>query len=215
MFLLPRVRASGGRSVLASLGAYAPIVRDPQAIGYMMLNACGFMGVVAFVSTASFVFVDFYRLEPWQFGICFSLVMLGGSVGAWTNSHYVRELGISRMIGFGTSLLACAGVGVIGSALLGFGIVGLVVSFMIYVFGIGFVFANAVARTLSRYPMSMGAASSVFGVNQFMLGGIVAALLSRIVEPTPMPMAWVVAGSGVGCAAVWWLWLHPTAPQRD
>ena len=214
LFLLPRVRHGPTGSILASLGAYVPILKDKQVIGYMLLNASGFIGVVAFVSTASFVFVDYYGLEPWQFGVCFSLVMLGGSVGAWTNSHYVRQLGISRMIGFGASLLAAGGIGVITSAILELGIIGLVVSFMIYVFGIGFVFANSVARTLSRFPSAMGAASSVFGVNQFLLGGIAAALLSRVVEPTPMPMAWVVAASGIGCAVVWWAWLHPTAPPR-
>jgi len=215
LFLLPRVRQGQSGSVLASLRAYLPIVRDRQVIGYMMLNACGFIGVVAFVSTASFVFVEYYGLEPYQFGICFSLVMLGGSLGAFTNSRYVRELGISRMIGFGSSLLACGGIGVIVSAVSGIGIVGLVISFMLYVFGIGFVFANSVARTLSRYPANMGAASSVFGVNQFLLGGIVAALLSRVVEPSPLPMALSVACAGTGCAAVWWLWLRPMAPLRD
>jgi len=216
LFLLPRVSRHGKTgSVLASLSAYKPILRDSQVIGYMLLNACGFIGVVAFVTTASFVFVDFYGLDPWHFGICFSLVMLGGSVGAFTNSRYVRELGISRMIGFGASLLACGGTGVIVSTVFGIGIIGLVISFMIYVFGIGFVFANSVARTLSRYPANMGAASSIFGVNQFLLGGIVAALLSRVVEPSPLPMALSVACSGLGCAAVWWLWLRPTAPLRD
>ena len=215
LFMLPRVRRLGTGSVIGSLKAYGPIVRDPQALGYMLLTACGFIGVVAFVTTASFVFVEYYGLTPYQFGICFSTVMLGGSLGAWLNSRYVAELGISRMLGFGVSCLACGGAAVLLSALLGGGVPGLVISFMLYVFGIGFVFANAVARTLSRYPASMGAASSVFGVNQFMLGGIVAALLSRVVEPTPMPMAWTVAVSGVSCAAVWWLWLMPTAPLRD
>jgi DHA1 family bicyclomycin/chloramphenicol resistance-like MFS transporter len=100
-------------------------------------------------------------------------------------------------------------------ALLDFGVAGLVISFMLYVFGIGFVFSNSVARTLSRFPESMGAASSIFGVNQFMLGGIVAAMLSRVVEPSPMPMAWTVAASGVSCAAVWWLGLKRSAPLRD
>jgi hypothetical protein len=61
----------------------------------------------------------------------------------------------------------------------------------------------------------MGAASSIFGVNQFMLGGILSAILSRIPEPTPIPMALTVAASGTACALVWWLWLKPYAPLRD
>jgi DHA1 family bicyclomycin/chloramphenicol resistance-like MFS transporter len=215
MFMLPRVRRPLAQSVVASLRAYLPIVRDTQAIGYIVMSALGFMGVVAFVSTGSFVFVDYFDLTPGQFGAFFSLVMLGGSIGAYVNSHYVAVLGISRMLGFGASCLGVSGIMVLVAVLLGAGVMSLAVPFLFYMMGLGFVFANSVARTLSRFPGSMGAASSIFGVNQFMLGGILAALLSRIVEPSPLPMALTVAASGVSCAAVWWLWLKPFAPLRD
>jgi DHA1 family bicyclomycin/chloramphenicol resistance-like MFS transporter len=212
LFMLPRVRRDVNGSVLASLRAYGPIVRDRQALGYMLCTALGFIGVVAFVSNSSFVFVEFYGLGPQQFGLCFSTVMLGGSIGAYINSHFVRQLGISRMLGLGTACLALGGSAVLVSALLDGGVIGLAASFLIYVFGIGFVFANCVARTLSRYPTSMGAASSIFGVNQFLIGGITAAALSRAVVPSPMPMAVTVAVSGLLCAAVWWLWLRSSPP---
>jgi len=212
LFMLPRVKRVVTKSVFASVRAYGPILKDTQALGYMLCSALGFIGVVAFVSTASFVFVEFFGLTNQQFGVSFSIVMLGGSIGAFANSRYVAQLGISRMLGIGATTLAVGGVAVLLSALFGGGVIGLVISFMIYVFGIGFVFANTVARTLSRFPESMGAASSLFGVNQFFIGGVVAALLSRVVEPSPMPMAWVVAVSGVACAAVWWLWLRPEVP---
>ena len=61
----------------------------------------------------------------------------------------------------------------------------------------------------------MGAASSIFGVFQFLLGGILAAVLSRASEPSPVPMAVTMAVSGIACAAVWWLGLKPYAPLRD
>lgn len=215
LFMLPRVRRTGLVSVRDSLRAYLPIIRDRQAVGYIMLSALGFMGVVAFVSTASFVFVDYFGLRPGQFGISFSLVMLGGSIGAFINSRYVTVLGISRMLGFGASCLGLSGLLTLVIALLGGGVISLILPLMFYVLGLGFVFANAVARTLSRFPRSMGAASSIFGVNQFMLGGILAAVLSRVAEPTPIPMAATVAGSGMACAAVWWFWLKPLAPLRD
>jgi hypothetical protein len=86
---------------------------------------------------------------------------------------------------------------------------------MLYIFGVGYVFTNAVARTLSRYPRSTGAASSVFGVNQFLIGGIVAALLSTVTVPSPTPLVATVAGAGVLAAAVWWGWLRRTAPAVD
>jgi DHA1 family bicyclomycin/chloramphenicol resistance-like MFS transporter len=213
--LLPRVSRKGDHSMLSSLRAYLPIARDGQALGYIFMTACGFIGVVAFVTTASFVFVDYFGLNSYRFGACFSTVMLGGSIGAWVNGHYVSRLGISRMLAFGVSCIALGGSAVLVSGLAGGGVPGLVGGFMLYMFGIGFVFANAVARTLSRFPHAMGAASSIFGVFQFLLGAIVAAMLSRIVVPSPMPMAWTVAVSGIACASIWWLGLSASAPLRD
>jgi DHA1 family bicyclomycin/chloramphenicol resistance-like MFS transporter len=215
LFMLPRVAHRAVGSVLASLRSYLPIVRDRQAVGYMMVSATGFMGVVAFVTTGSFVFVEYFGLSEVRFAACFSLVMLGGSIGAWANSHYVAQVGITRMLGFGASCLGVSGVATLIATLLDLGVAGLVIPLMFFVMGLGFVFANSVARTLSRFPKTMGAASSIFGVNQFLLGGILAAALSRAAEPSPLPMAVTVAVSGVACAAVWWLGLKPHAPLRD
>jgi DHA1 family bicyclomycin/chloramphenicol resistance-like MFS transporter len=213
--MLPRVGSRVAGSVLGSLRSYVPIVRDRQAVGYIMVSATGFMGVVAFVTTGSFVFVEYFGLSEGQFALCFSLVMFGGSIGAWVNSHYVAQLGISRMLGFGASCLGASGIATLVAALLDLGVTGLVVPLMFYVMGLGFVFANSVARTLSRFPSAMGAASSIFGVNQFLLGGILAAVLSRTSEPSPLPLAVTVAVSGIACAAVWWIGLKAHAPLRD
>lgn len=213
--LLPRTVSVRSGSVLASLKAYGPIVTDRQALGYILLSACGFIGVVAFVSNSSFVFVDYFGLEPYQYGYCFSIVMLGGSIASYVNSHFVRKLGISRMIALGSTCLAAGGVGTWVSIRLGGEVVSLVAASLVYIFGIGFIFANCVARTLSRFPGSTGAASSVFGVNQFLIGGVVAAGLSRFVVPSPNPLVITMAIAGVACAAVWWGWLGRTAPEVD
>lgn len=214
LLMLPRVKRTMGGSVIRSMRAYWPILRDGQALGYMLCSGLGFIGVVAFVSTASFVFVQFYALTPQQFGICFSTVMLGGSIGSFVNSRYVAQVGISRMLGIGTTSLALGGITLLLSSLLGGGVIGSVIASMIYLFGLGPVFSNTVARTLSRFPESMGAASSLFGVNQFFIGGVVAAILSRNSVPSPMPAASVVCAAGVACAGVWWFWLKRSAPVR-
>jgi hypothetical protein len=61
---------------------------------------------------------------------------------------------------------------------------------------------------MSRFPDSMGAASAVFGVNNFLVGALVAAGLSLVAEPTPLPLALTTAVAGCACAALWWGWLH-------
>ena len=193
--------------LLQRIMAYGSILRDRQAVGYMACTALGFVGVVPLITNSSFVFQDFFGLTPFQFGLCFSLMMLGGSVGAWLNSHIVARAGITKLIGVGTTSMALGGALALVATLLGLGVLGILLPGVLYMFGVGFTFANSMARTMSRFPDSMGAASAVFGVNQFLIGAVVAAGLSLLSEPSPLPLAVTTAVAGCACAGLWWGWL--------
>lgn len=202
---------SGARNpdshLLQRIAAYRVILRDRHALGYMGCTALGFVGVVPLISNSSFVFVNYFGLEPQAYGLCLSLIMLGGSFGAFINSRSVAQVGITKLIGVGTASMAIGGTLALIATLAGAGVLGILLPSVLYMFGVGFVFANSMARTMSRFPDSMGAASAVFGVNQFLIGGLVAAGLSLLSEPSPLPLALTVAGAGVACAALWWGWL--------
>jgi DHA1 family bicyclomycin/chloramphenicol resistance-like MFS transporter len=194
--------------LLQRIAAYGAILRDTQAVGYMACTALGFVGVVPLITNSSFVFQTYFGLTPFQYGLCFSLIMLGGSVGAYVNSHIVARLGISKLIGIGTLSMAAGGTAALVLTLAGAGILGILVPSVLYMFGVGFTFANSMARTMSRFPHSMGAASAVFGVNQFLVGALVAAALSLLATPSPLPLALTTAAAGCACACVWWGWLQ-------
>ncbi len=194
--------------LLRRIAAYGTIVRDTRAVGYMGCTALGFVGVVPLITNSSFVFQDYYGLTPFEYGLCFSLIMLGGSVGAYTNSRVVARFGISKLIGLGTTSMAAGGTAALVATLAGGGVLGILLPGVLYMFGVGFTFANSMARTMSRFPDSMGAASAVFGVNQFLVGALVAAGLSLFAEPSPLPLALTISVAGCACATLWWGWLH-------
>lgn len=213
--LLPRVARDPSSRLLRRIAAYSAIVKDGPALGYMLCMGLGFIGVVAFVTNSSFVFIEYYGLGPREYGFSFSAMMLGGSVGSFTNSRLVARLGIGRLLGFGTAIMALAGVSAGLATLAGAGMLGILIPAIFYMLGVGFVFANTMARTLSRFPGSMGAASAVFGVNQYLIGALVAAALSSVAEPSPIPLAATMAGAGAACALVWWSWLHRVDAKAD
>jgi len=159
--------------------------------------------------------VEYFELEPYVYGYCFSLIMIGGAFGAFTNSRLVARLGISKLIGIGTAFMASGGLAALLATVAGGGLFAILIPAVFYMFGVGFVFANSMARTLSRFPASMGAASAVFGVNQFLIGALVAAALSAISEPTPLPLAAAMAAAGLGGGALWWGWLRRLVPLAD
>lgn len=193
--------------LIQRIAAYGAVLRDRQALGYMACNGLGFVGVVPLITNSSFVFQGYFGLTPFQFGLCFSLMMLGGSFGAFTNSRVVARLGISKLIGLGTACMAAGGLSALVATIAGGGLLGILLPGVLYMVGVGFTFANAMARTMSRFPDAMGAASAVFGVNQFLIGALVAAALSLLPEPSPLPLALTTGVAGAACAAVWWGWL--------
>lgn len=208
---LPRVRRTFSGSLLDSIKGYGAILRDRQALGYMACSAFGFVGVIAFVTNSPFVMIENFGLAPHHYGYGFSFVMLGGSIGAFFNSRLVRRLGISAMLGIGTALLGVGGAAGLVAVAAGADLLGVLVPALIYMFGVGFVFANTMARTLGRFPTRGATASSLFGVNQFLIGALVAAGLSLVTEPSPYPLVITMAVAGVGCAVTWWGWLRGVA----
>jgi MFS transporter, DHA1 family, multidrug resistance protein len=206
--LLPRVRRTRELSVLQSIAAYGTILKDRYALAFMACTGLSFVGVIAFVSNSSFVLVDYFGLEPHQFGLSFAFVMLGASVGAYLNGRLVVEVGITRLLSFGTVLVGVGGLSGVVAVAAGGGVFAVLIPSLIYISGIGFVLSNAMARTLSRFPGSFGAASAVFSVNQFVAAAAVAALLSTFETPSPLPLAITMAVCGGGCAAMWWLVLR-------
>jgi len=209
--LLPRVRGMFTGSLFDSVRSYGTILRDRYAVGYMACSGLGFIGVIAFVTNSAFVLIEDFGLEPHQYGYGFALVMLGGSIGAFANGRLVRRLGISAMLGIGTTLLGIGGAALILAVGAGAELLGVLGPALIYMLGVGFVFANTMARTLGRFPTMGGTASSLFGVVQFLIGALVAAALSLVETPTPYPLAGTMAASGIGCALVWWGWLRRAA----
>lgn len=208
VMMLPRDRRANPMTLTRAVAAYATILKDAQTLGYFACVGLAFVGVIAFVTNSAIVFTGHFGLEPYQLGLCFSFVMAGGSIGSYLNSRWVDRHGISRMIGIGTVILAAGGTAVFVASAMEAGLMATLVSQLVYVFGIGFVFANAVARTMSRFRENSGSASALFGVNQFLIGSIVAAALSLVATATPMPLASAMAIAGLGAAAVWWGWLR-------
>ena len=180
----------------------------------MMCTACAFIGLIAFVSNSSIVFVNYYCLTPAIQGMCFSIVMLGAATGSYVNGRIVTARGISAMISFGTSSLGIGGLLVLISCLLRAPPAVLVMTIVVYAFGIGFVFANTLARMMSHYRQYAAAISAVFASTQLMLGALVTIVLSRISTPSLMPLGISVAISALLTVVIWWGWLRNSAFTR-
>ena len=187
--------------------AYLDVLRDREALIYMACMGCGHAGVMAFVTNSAFVFVRHLGLEPYQYGFCFSIVMLGGAVGSFINGRLVMRLGITKLLSIGTVIVALAGIiGLFANILLG-GVLAILIPSLCYTFGIAFIFSNVIAHVLTRFRGHAGAAAAVVGVNQFLAGALASSVLSLNDVPSSIPLASALAAGGIASAGLWWGWL--------
>ncbi len=214
--LLSKVR--GGNpdvSIAASFAGYLDVIRDREALLYMACLGFGHAGVMAFVTNSAFVFVRHLGLEAYQYGYCFSAVMVGGVTGAFLNGRLVRGLGIGKLMSFGTIVVASSGVGALLASLSLSGLWAILVPSLCYMFGMAFIFSNVIARVLSRFREKAGAAAALVGVSQFLAGAVSATVLSLNDTPSSVPLASALAMGGVASAGLWWGWLRhrPVTPE--
>ena len=186
--------------------AYGEVLRDREVLLSMGCLGLGHAGLLAFVTNSAFVFVTHHGLGPAEYGICFSLAMLGGVAGSLLNRRLVLKLGMLRLLTLGSVTIALAGIAAVVLNVAVGGLWSTLLPSICYMFGMAIILSNAVAQVVSRFRHVAGAASAVLGANQLLFGALAAAILSLNETPSALPLATTLAVAGVGSSALWWVW---------
>jgi DHA1 family bicyclomycin/chloramphenicol resistance-like MFS transporter len=67
--------------------------------------------------------------------------------------------------------------------------------------GIGFVMPNSTALALADHPEAAGTASAMLGAIQFVVGAAAAPVVGAFADGTALPMALVIAATGLAALA--------------
>lgn len=187
----------------AKLRAYAGLCRDRSYLRYVLAAALMFASMFAYISGSSFVLQDLYGLSPQQYSLVFAANGLGivllGQVNGLLVGRVANErtlLGISLVVGTvgGFGVLMCTIEGLPLSVLLGclFAVVSM----------LGPVLANATSLALAEHASAAGAASSLQGLLQFLIGGMVASTMGAFGEGSAAPMGAAMCLSATAALAV-------------
>ena len=186
--LVPELRVSG--SVWSTLATMISVCRDRVFLGYALSCGLALGGTFAYVAGSSFVLQNVYRLSTGIYGLVFALNACGLIVGAQLNGRWTSRYGPTTLLTGGLITMVTAGallVTIVASGALG--LIGVVPSMVLFMFGGGFVFPSASGLALHRYPQSAGAASAVLGSFQFLLGSAIAPLAGAGGNADALPMA--------------------------
>jgi len=196
-----------GRSLATLFGAYLKLLRERHAVAYLLCGGSIFGGLFAYVTGASFVYIDVFGVDPQWFGLYFALNVVGLVLGNLFNGQLVMRFGYRRLLGYGVGVSLSGGLALLAVALSDpASLVYVAIPLFFAVGSIGIVGANTVAGLLDIFPQNAGAASALFGVVQFLMGAIGGGLVGALPFGAVTSMATVMAGgSSLGMIAFLYL----------
>ncbi len=180
------------------LARYRGLLRDRTYLGYTISSGAAFSGMFAYFAGSPFVFIQLYRVPAQHYGFLFAVNIIGLMAGAAVNSRLVLRYGPDRLLQYGVTAAAVAGGVLLLTAVTGAGgLAGLVIPLAAYVSSLSFVGANAMAGALSRFRHVAGTASALAGTIQFTFAALAGLAVGAWNTGTAVPMAAVIAATGV------------------
>jgi len=173
----------------ASLRTFAQLCRDRSYLRYVLAAALMFASMFAYISGSSFVLQDVHGLSAQQFSALFAVNAVGIALFGQVNAVLVGRVADEHAL-LGASLVigALAGLGVLVCTLLALPLAALLVCLFLVVSMLGPVLANATSLAMTPHASSAGAAASLQGVLQFLVGGLVASAMGVLGEASPVAM---------------------------
>jgi DHA1 family bicyclomycin/chloramphenicol resistance-like MFS transporter len=186
-------------SLRHALGGFGVVGSDRRFIGPVLVFICAFGAFFAYLAAAPFVFIQYFGVPAQQFGWYFAANAVGFISVAQMNRRLVMRFGTRRVLGWGVSILALAGLALLACALaeLG-GFAGVLGPVFFAVGSIGLIAPNAAAVAMEPFGARAGGASSLLGASQSLFGVLTSAAVGWVDATGARPMAAVLAA----CAAL-------------
>lgn len=190
-------RRPGGLS--DTVHTFRRLAADTQFIGYAVAGGLAFGAMFAYIAGSPFVLQGIYGVSPQTFSLIFGLNALGFVITSQINGSLVSRIPPARLLTVGVTITGVAGLALLAVILIGgLGLAAVLLPLFVLVSSIGFVVPNAVALALSKHPEAAGTGSALLGVIQSGIGAAGAPLVGIAGITTALPMAGVIAVSGVG-----------------
>ncbi len=180
--------------LMSILRSYLRLLSTPQALGFMLCGAFSFAGMFAFLTGASFIYIEIYGVSPQHTGYLFGLNVLSLMLFTTLNGKWVRRLGSKTMLRLALGLQLLAGLLMPIGPLLGWGLWSVVVPIMLYVGLISTIGSNTMASLLSSLPNLAGTASSLAGTLRFGTAALIGALVAALPDSSPLYMLLTMSG---------------------
>lgn len=212
-----RRRPGGWAETTAS---FRVLLTDRRVLACVAAAGLAFSAMFAYISGSTYVLQGVYGLSPQGFSGVFAI----NSVGIVTSAQVAgRSIGAGRLraprvLATGLVVATTGSVLLVGVALAGVGLVGVVAGLFVTVCGVGLALPSATTLAMADHPDHAGAASALLGTAQFLVGAVAAPLVGVLGTGSALPMAGVMAvGTALALTAYTVLWRSAGArlPSRS
>jgi MFS transporter, DHA1 family, multidrug resistance protein len=179
--------------VRGTLRTYGRILHDRTFVGLALVAGLTMTGLFGYVAGASFVFQQEFGLGQQQFALLFSSGAIFLIAATQLNPVVLRWLEPRQVLLAGV-VAATVGAGLLlALAVVGAGLLGVLLPLWLTLFAAGFALPNAPAVALGRYGDNAGTAAALLGAVQFGTGAVISPLVG-VLGNDSVAMATVIAG---------------------
>ncbi len=173
----PKEKITHRISTKEFLGKYKLLFAHPQAVFILLTIGFSMAGMYAFITSGSFIYLDFFGFKPEMFPLLFSGNVLLNMLLSISNNLLLKKFSVQAIFRFGIILQTVFGVILIIATLqpqasfipVFIGIVGFVGS-------LGMIFGNGTAMLLNLVPELSGSANAMIGLTRFLFGSLAGSL---------------------------------------
>jgi MFS transporter, DHA1 family, multidrug resistance protein len=183
---------------------YLAVLRQRTGLGYLLTGTLSFGGMMIFIVTSPYVYIELHGVSPGLFGILFGVNVALAMLFTSLNARLIRRLGSERLLRLGLGVQFAAALALLG-------LLGLVaprlwmiaLAAALYLSMAGLVLGNAMAGFMALYPRMAGTASAFAGAGRFGLGALLGSLASLMHDGTAYPLLLGMAMCGFGAGVTY------------
>ncbi|MEH6579686.1 MAG: Bcr/CflA family multidrug efflux MFS transporter [Amphritea sp.] len=193
---------------------YATLLRHKTYLGYTLTCSFIYAGLFAFLSGSSFVLIDYFKVKEQNYGLFFTIVVLGYMAGTQIAQRVGSRIGINTMLFRGAILGTVSGTLMLIPSLFDLHNLWFLISMQtLFMMAVGIIMPQAMAGALAPFPRIAGTASSLLGFTQSLIAASAGLLVGHYHSGTPTTMALSIAAMGALSLLSFVLLVKP-APQQ-
>jgi DHA1 family bicyclomycin/chloramphenicol resistance-like MFS transporter len=178
----------------AMLHAFNVLIRDPFFMGVTLIGTAGISTFFIFLSTASFLYTEYFGLTPTQFAVAFAGNALGFFAASQLAANFGARFGSNKTVFWAISGATLSAMLLFAIFAAGLGNFPILVGFLFLLNAcLGLVIPTAMVLSLEEHGPIAGTAAALGGTMQMVIAALAMVVVSFFFDGTPLPLVSAIA----------------------